>query len=260
MTQAAAACTIGRKPAPWGLPFSCRRCHVAVDLRPDPGGRERGSGSRLADGRAARRSLAYPRVRRGVRRNPEQGEQAQGGEEQREGEHGGRLAEARLPRKTAPTATPPTAVPAKSRAIVASDEAGDQRTEQPEQREGGEGGHGGSGELAPAPVRDSQTGEAEGRPAAWKHRFWHETQAQARNQQDRKVGLEHQRRGVRQVLGEQPGDLASGPHWMQYAVAPVFAALGRATACLGPAGNGTRAKLVLDNRLTPGRTSAEPGA
>ena len=29
--------------------------------------------------------------------------------------------------------------------------------------------------------------------------------------------------------------LASGPHWMQDAVAPVFAALGRATAWLGPA-------------------------
>jgi 3-hydroxyisobutyrate dehydrogenase len=43
--------------------------------------------------------------------------------------------------------------------------------------------------------------------------------------------------------------LASGPHWMQDAVAPVFAALGRATAWLGPAGNGTRAKLVLNNWL-----------
>ena len=38
--------------------------------------------------------------------------------------------------------------------------------------------------------------------------------------------------------------LASGPAWMHDAVAPVFAALGRATAWLGPAGNGTRAKLV----------------
>jgi len=43
--------------------------------------------------------------------------------------------------------------------------------------------------------------------------------------------------------------LASGPSWMQEAVAPVFAALGRATTWLGPAGNGTRAKLVLDNWL-----------
>jgi 3-hydroxyisobutyrate dehydrogenase len=44
--------------------------------------------------------------------------------------------------------------------------------------------------------------------------------------------------------------LASGPSWMQETVAPVFAALGRATAWLGPAGNGTRAKLVLNNWLT----------
>ena len=43
--------------------------------------------------------------------------------------------------------------------------------------------------------------------------------------------------------------LASGPSWLQEAVAPVFAALGRATAWLGPAGNGTRAKLVLNNWL-----------
>jgi 3-hydroxyisobutyrate dehydrogenase len=44
--------------------------------------------------------------------------------------------------------------------------------------------------------------------------------------------------------------LASGPPWMQETVAPVFAALGRATTWLGPAGNGTRAKLVLNNWLT----------
>ena len=43
--------------------------------------------------------------------------------------------------------------------------------------------------------------------------------------------------------------LASGPGWMQQDVAPVFAALGRATAWLGPAGHGTRAKLVLNNWL-----------
>ena len=43
--------------------------------------------------------------------------------------------------------------------------------------------------------------------------------------------------------------LASGPHWLREAVDPVFAALGRATAWLGPAGNGTRAKLVLNNWL-----------
>ena len=43
--------------------------------------------------------------------------------------------------------------------------------------------------------------------------------------------------------------LASGPPRVQEAVAPVFAALGRATVWLGPAGNGTRAKLVLNNWL-----------
>jgi 3-hydroxyisobutyrate dehydrogenase len=36
---------------------------------------------------------------------------------------------------------------------------------------------------------------------------------------------------------------------MQEAVAPVFAALGRATTWLGPAGNGTRAKLVFNHWL-----------
>jgi 3-hydroxyisobutyrate dehydrogenase len=44
--------------------------------------------------------------------------------------------------------------------------------------------------------------------------------------------------------------LASGPQWMRDAVAPVFAALGRTTAWLGPAGHGTRAKLVLNSWLT----------
>lgn len=43
--------------------------------------------------------------------------------------------------------------------------------------------------------------------------------------------------------------LASGPSWLREAVDPVFAALGRATAWLGPAGNGTGAKLVLNNWL-----------
>jgi 3-hydroxyisobutyrate dehydrogenase len=43
--------------------------------------------------------------------------------------------------------------------------------------------------------------------------------------------------------------LASGPHWLRETVDPVFAALGRATIWLGPAGHGTRAKLVLNNRL-----------
>ncbi|HEX3921063.1 MAG TPA: NAD(P)-dependent oxidoreductase [Streptosporangiaceae bacterium] len=43
--------------------------------------------------------------------------------------------------------------------------------------------------------------------------------------------------------------LASGPRWLRDVLDPVFAALGRATAWLGPAGNGTRAKLVLNNWL-----------
>jgi 3-hydroxyisobutyrate dehydrogenase len=52
--------------------------------------------------------------------------------------------------------------------------------------------------------------------------------------------------------------LASGPAWLREAVAPVFAALGRATTWLGPAGNGTRAKLVLNNWLADlAETTAE---
>jgi 3-hydroxyisobutyrate dehydrogenase len=43
--------------------------------------------------------------------------------------------------------------------------------------------------------------------------------------------------------------LASGPDGLQDLLAPVFAALGRATVWLGPAGHGTRAKLVLNNWL-----------
>jgi len=43
--------------------------------------------------------------------------------------------------------------------------------------------------------------------------------------------------------------LASGPNQVRDVLAPVFAALGRATVWLGPAGNGTRAKLVLNNWL-----------
>jgi 3-hydroxyisobutyrate dehydrogenase len=43
--------------------------------------------------------------------------------------------------------------------------------------------------------------------------------------------------------------LASGPDGLQEVLAPVFATLGRATAWLGPAGNGTRAKLVINNWL-----------
>jgi 3-hydroxyisobutyrate dehydrogenase len=43
--------------------------------------------------------------------------------------------------------------------------------------------------------------------------------------------------------------LASGPHQVRELLTPVFGVLGRATAWLGPAGNGTRAKLVLNNWL-----------
>jgi 3-hydroxyisobutyrate dehydrogenase len=43
--------------------------------------------------------------------------------------------------------------------------------------------------------------------------------------------------------------LASGPQQLRDVLAPVFGVLGRGTAWLGPAGNGTRAKLVLNNWL-----------
>jgi 3-hydroxyisobutyrate dehydrogenase len=43
--------------------------------------------------------------------------------------------------------------------------------------------------------------------------------------------------------------LASGPDQVRDVLTPVFGALGRATAWLGPAGNGTKAKLVLNNWL-----------
>ncbi len=43
--------------------------------------------------------------------------------------------------------------------------------------------------------------------------------------------------------------LASGPDQVRDVLAPVFGALGRATTWLGPAGNGTRAKLALNNWL-----------
>jgi 3-hydroxyisobutyrate dehydrogenase len=43
--------------------------------------------------------------------------------------------------------------------------------------------------------------------------------------------------------------LASGPGQVRDMLAPVFGVLGRATAWLGPAGHGTRAKLVLNNWL-----------
>ena len=52
--------------------------------------------------------------------------------------------------------------------------------------------------------------------------------------------------------------LASGPDRPQDVLAPVFAALGRATVWLGPAGNGTKAKLVLNNWLADlAETTAE---
>ena len=66
--------------------------------------------------------------------------------------------------------------------------------------------------------------------------------------------------------------LASGPSGQRAAVAPVFDVLGRDTAWLGPAGNGTRAKLVLNNWLADlaettaenlafaGRLGLDPGA
>ena len=43
--------------------------------------------------------------------------------------------------------------------------------------------------------------------------------------------------------------LASGPDQVREVLAPVFGALGRATVWLGPAGNGTRVKVVLNNWL-----------
>ena len=52
--------------------------------------------------------------------------------------------------------------------------------------------------------------------------------------------------------------MASGPDWVHDVLAPVFAALGRATVWLGPAGHGTKAKLVLNNWLADlAETTAE---
>jgi 3-hydroxyisobutyrate dehydrogenase len=52
--------------------------------------------------------------------------------------------------------------------------------------------------------------------------------------------------------------LASGPAQVRDVLAPVFAALGQATAWLGPAGDGTRAKLVLNSWLADiAETTAE---
>jgi 3-hydroxyisobutyrate dehydrogenase len=52
--------------------------------------------------------------------------------------------------------------------------------------------------------------------------------------------------------------LASGPDRLHNVLAPVFAALGRATVWLGAAGNGTKAKLVFNNWLADlAETTAE---
>jgi 3-hydroxyisobutyrate dehydrogenase len=52
--------------------------------------------------------------------------------------------------------------------------------------------------------------------------------------------------------------LASRPDWLHETLAPVFAALGRATVWLGPTRNGTKAKLVLNNWLAnTAETAAE---
>jgi 3-hydroxyisobutyrate dehydrogenase len=52
--------------------------------------------------------------------------------------------------------------------------------------------------------------------------------------------------------------LASGPDQARDVLAPVFGALGNATAWLGPVGNGTRAKLVLNSWLADiAETTAE---
>jgi hypothetical protein len=48
--------------------------------------------------------------------------------------------------------------------------------------------------------------------------------------------------------------LSSGPDEVQEVLIRMFCVLGRATVWLGPAGNGTRAKLVLNNAATPTMT------
>jgi len=86
----------------------------------------------------------------------------------------------------------------------ARDEGGRQPGEQPEQGEGREPGPSRGDELAPAPLGDAEPGEADDGPSAGAHRF--RNQAQARDRQHRQVHLEHQHRGMRTVLGEEPGD------------------------------------------------------
>jgi 3-hydroxyisobutyrate dehydrogenase len=60
------------------------------------------------------------------------------------------------------------------------------------------------------------------------------------------------------ALAGQLTILASGPDHVRDVLAPAFGALGRATAWLGPVGNGTRAKLVLNSWLADiAETTAE---
>jgi 3-hydroxyisobutyrate dehydrogenase len=54
--------------------------------------------------------------------------------------------------------------------------------------------------------------------------------------------------------------LASGPSERREVVALVFDVMGRATAWLGSAGHGTRAKLVLNNRLGHRTRSRRPAS
>ena len=49
--------------------------------------------------------------------------------------------------------------------------------------------------------------------------------------------------------------LASGPEGTRAQLEPIFDAIGRKTLWLGPAGNGTRLKLVLNDWLAPDRGS-----
>jgi len=54
--------------------------------------------------------------------------------------------------------------------------------------------------------------------------------------------------------------LTSGPQWLRPAVTPVFAALGRATVWLGPAGNGTRSGSTPPHPAVGGLICAWHGA
>src|SRR6202000_828260 len=64
--------------------------------------------------------------------------------------------------------------------------------------------------------------------------------------------------GARRAGAAQLPVLASGPDPVRDTLAPVFSVLGRATAWLGQTGQGTRAKLVLNNWLADlAETTAE---